>query len=150
MSVPDGAMSDYMRLLTSWKPEKIDDIEKRVSEERLHPRDAKMMLALEITGIFHGEKAAGEAADSFKRIFQQRMDPDDMPIYHVARSTLLVDFLAKNGLVSSKGEARRLIRQGGIRLSGEKVGSTAAVLDIEDGTVLQVGKRRFVGLSPSE
>lgn len=150
MSVPDRAMYSYMRLSTRWTPSKIEGIAQRISDGNMHPRDAKMELAHEITGIFHGEQAAVEAEDNFRKVFQKHGVPDEMPVYQVEASTLLVDFLAIQGLVSSKGEARRLIKQGGIRLGGKKVVRTDIVLDLRTETVLQVGKRKFASLLPGD
>ena len=150
MSVPDSAMSSYMRLATRWTPDKIGEIIQRVEDGQMHPRDAKMELAHEITEVFHGPQSAEESEANFRRVFQERKNPEVMPTYQLKGSTLLVDFLATQGLVSSKGDARRLIKQGGIRLGGEKVLSVSSVLEVRSQTVLQVGKRKFVSLLPAD
>ena len=150
MSVPDSAMSSYMRLATRWTPDKIGDLIQRVEDGRMHPRDAKMELAHEITEVFHGPQSAEDSEANFRRVFQERKNPEVMLTYHLKGSTLLVDFLATQGLVSSKGDARRLIKQGGVRLGGEKVLSVSSVLEVRSQTVLQVGKRKFVSLLPAD
>ena len=83
MSVPDMAMSKYMRLVTRWTPEEIEKIESDIDSGALHPRDAKMKLALEITEIFYGEKAATEAREAFIRVFSQGDVPEDLPEYQL-------------------------------------------------------------------
>jgi len=72
-----------------------------------------------------------------------------MPTYPVEGSINIVDLLSASGLTKSKGEARRLIQQGGVRLNGEKVKSIEEMVTVEDEAVLQVGKRKFVKLVAS-
>ena len=142
MSVPDFAMSTYMRLVTRWSPAEIDDREKSLSTGALHPRDAKMELAREIVSIFYSKEEALAAEEAFVKLFQQKETPDEMPEYEMQAGATIMDVLTGAGLVSSKSEARRMIDQKGVRLDGE-------TLDRGDEPfphpgVLQVGKRRFV------
>src|SRR5450759_2580011 len=79
MSVPDKAMGSFMRLVTRWTPDRIDELEAGLNSGTLHPRDAKMSLAREIVAIFHDEAAALAAEAAFKKVFQQKDVPDKMP-----------------------------------------------------------------------
>jgi tyrosyl-tRNA synthetase len=79
MSVPDLATGKFFRLVTRLAPAEIDTIEKEVASGTLHPRDAKMKLAREITSIFYGDGAADAAQEAFVRTFQQRETPGEMP-----------------------------------------------------------------------
>jgi len=146
MSIPDHAMSNYMNLVTRWPPQKIAEIEQALREGRLHPRDAKMMLAREIVSIFHGEEAAQKAEEHFKTVFQRRELPPEMPTLVVTGPANVVDLLAQAGMVRSKSEGRRLIQQGGVRLNGEKVQGVDTVVEVTNEAILQVGRRRFVRL----
>jgi tyrosyl-tRNA synthetase len=146
MSLPDHVMLDYFTLVTRYTPDRIAPIRKGLDEESLHPRDVKMELAREIVSIFHGDEAAQAAEEHFRTVFQEGDLPPDMPAYELEAPTNIVDLLAACGLTSSKGEARRLIQQGGVRLDGEKVQSIDDTVTIETEGVLQVGKRRFVKL----
>lgn len=145
MSVPDSAMPQYFRLVTRWSPQEIETLEKQIASGRLHPRDAKMKLAREITSIFHSEEAALAAQEAFVRLFQQKEAPQEMPVFTLRPGQTVVEVLLAAGLVSSKSEARRLIAQKGVRLDG------AALEDgdepLERTGVLQVGKRKFVRLT---
>ncbi len=145
MSLPDHVMITYFKLVTRYKPDQIDQIERDLKEGRRHPRDVKMELAREIVSIFHGEEAAQQAEAHFVRVFQQRELPEDMPTWKVDGPTPVVDIIHAAGLTKSKGEARRLIRQGGIRLDGEKIADTEFVFT-PDGKehVLRVGRRKFL------
>jgi len=146
MSIPDHAMSNYMNLVTRWTPAEIETLESALAEGGLHPRDAKMRLAREIVSIFHGDEAAGQAEAHFKRVFQKRKLPSDMPVFSVARPSNVVDLMAAAGLIKSKSEGRRLIQQGGVKLDGDKVSSIETEIDVAEDRVLQVGRRRFVRL----
>ena len=148
MALPDKAMPLYFRLITRWTPAEIAKKEKQLEVGELHPRDAKMELAREIVAIFQGDAAASIAEDHFRTVFQQRSLPADMPELRFGASRSIVELMAENGLASSKTEARRLIKQGGVRLDGEKVDDIDLVLDLNTETILQVGKRKFAKLIP--
>ncbi|NPA90172.1 MAG: tyrosine--tRNA ligase [Chloroflexi bacterium] len=147
MSLPDHVMITYFKLVTRYMPEQIEQIERDLREGRRHPRDVKMELAREIVSIFHGEDAAKRAEEHFVRVFQQRDLPEDMPEWEVSHPTRIVDIIAEAGLTKSKGEARRLIKQGGVQLDGQRVTDINAVFT-PDGRehVLRVGRRRFLRL----
>jgi len=142
MSIPDATMPTYARLVTRWKPDQILKIETDLKNNALHPRDAKMMLAKEITGSFYGDDAAVKAEDAFVRLFQERDIPEEMPEYHLKAGQTVVDVLTTAGLAASNSEARRLVQQGGVRLDGEQLDQPQAVFP--HCGVLRVGKRKFV------
>lgn len=142
MSLPDFAMGIYMRLVTRWSPQEIEAIEKDVASGVLHPRDAKMKMAGEITSIFYNDDEAKTAKENFVKMFQQKEIPDEMPEYALQDGQTVVDVILAANLAESKSKARALIDQKGVRLDG-------AVLERGDAVfphpgVLQVGKRRFL------
>ncbi|MBI5839102.1 MAG: tyrosine--tRNA ligase [Chloroflexi bacterium] len=142
MSIPDAAMGKYMRLATRWNPHEIEAFEKELESGKIHPRDAKMKLAFEITGIFYGEADAARAQDAFVKTFQQKEVPDEMPEFSLQSGQTVLDVILAAKLAPSKSEARRLLDQKGVRLDGD-------VLERGDTPfphpgVLQVGKRRFL------
>ncbi|GAB4497262.1 MAG: tyrosine--tRNA ligase [Anaerolineales bacterium] len=142
MSVPDSAMGTYMRLVTRFSPQEIAQIEKDVASGALHPRDAKMKMAKEITSIFYTDEEAVSAQEHFIKMFQQKEIPDEMPEYELKSGQTVVDVILAAGMAESKSKARQLIDQKGVRLDGEVLerGDTA----FPHSGVLQVGKRRFV------
>ena len=142
MSVPDFAMGKFFRLVTRWPPHEINSIETAIASGSLHPRDAKMKLAREITTVFYSEAEAVEAENGFVRLFQQKEIPQKIPSYSLQEGQTVLDVLLASGLISSKGEGRRLIDQKGIRLDG-KVIEMADVVFPHTG-ILQAGKRRFI------
>lgn len=148
MSVPDAALNVYMRLVTRWSPAAVQRMEEQLASGALHPRDGKMQLAHEITEVFYGADGAAQGQAHFERVFQRRELPDDMPVLAVVAGTKLVDFVVAEGLVPTKSEARRLIKQGGIKLGGVAVADTEMLLQLGEATVIQVGKRKFARLMP--
>src|SRR5215510_1423791 len=142
MSVPDFAMGKYMRLATRWSPHEIEALEKDVASGKLHPRDAKMRLALEIVSIFYGEAEAKSAEDAFVKMFQQKEVPDEMPEHPLENGQTVFDVILAAKMAPSKSEARRLIDQKGVRLDGEVL-ERGDVAFPHPG-VLQVGKRKFL------
>lgn len=142
MSVPDSAMGIYMRLVTRFNPPEIAQIEKDVASGALHPRDAKMKMAKEITSIFYTNEEAEAAQEHFIKMFQQKEAPDEMPEYELQAGQTVVDVILAASMAESKSKARQLIDQKGVRLDGEVL-ERGDVAFPHPG-VLQVGKRRFL------
>ncbi len=142
MSLPDLAMGIYMRLVTRWSPQEIEAIEKDVASGVLHPRDAKMKMAGEITSIFYNDDEAKTAKENFVKMFQQKEIPDEMPEYALQDGQTVVDVILAANLAESKSKARALIDQKGVRLDGAVLERGDAVFPYPG--VLQVGKRRFL------
>ncbi|KLU61814.1 tyrosine--tRNA ligase [Peptococcaceae bacterium CEB3] len=152
MSLPDELMIRYLELVTKVPVAEIRRLEAGLHEGKVHPRDLKMRLAREIVGIYHGEEEAARAQAEFIRMFQQKEAPDEMPEIEVGALRRpdgrleLVDLLVGSGLAPSRGEARRLIGQGGVRLREERVTDPQMIVSVNSGDVLQVGKRKFARL----
>ena len=109
-----------------------------------NPKDAKMVLALEITKIFHGEKKAQEAENHFINVFQNKKQPDKIEEFKVKKSKInIIDLLYNSGLAISKSEARRLIKQKGIKINGETIEQEKEVEINKKGIILQRGRRMF-------
>lgn len=142
MSIPDEAMAEYYRLL--------------LGEERPGgpPNEAKRQLGRRIVDRFHGEGAGAAAEERFNQVHVARGVPDDVADWAIApyigsdSEVILLPRLIGAGFELSSSEARRLIKQGGVKLDGEPVPPDALELRREDlaGKVLQVGKRRFLRL----
>ena len=143
MSIPDKAMPVYARLATEWTPDAIHNFEQGLATDSLHPRDAKMGLAKEITRVFYGGEAAAKAQEQFVTMFQQGNLPDEMPEYSLKDGDNMIDILVSQGMVQSRGDARRLVDQNGIKFNGETIEDIN--FELKAG-VLQVGKRKFLRL----
>ena len=144
MSLPDSPMPLFFKLVTRYTPAQIAEVEKGLADGSRHPRDTKMELARELVAIFHGDDKVVAAEEHFRTVFQKGALPEDMPIILITGEPMLVEFLADNKLVKSRGEARRLIEQNGVRVGGLTVTDIATRLVVEKEMVVQVGKRVFV------
>lgn len=142
MSIPDFVMEKYMRLVTRWTPNEIDELLTELNTGKVHPRDLKMKLAREIVSIFYGESDSTSAEQAFIRVFQQKETPQEMAEFLLKSGALVTEVLIESGLVSSKGEAKRLLAQKGVRLDGELLDKIDAPFPHPG--VLQIGKRRFI------
>jgi tyrosyl-tRNA synthetase len=144
MSLPDKAMPQYFRLVTRWTASEVAAIEMDITSGKLHPRDAKMKMAREVTEIFHGSEAAQQAEENFVRVFSEGNLPDekDIPVFFLRDGQSVLDVLLEGMLVSSKSEGRRLIDQRGVRLDGETL--TDPNKEFPHPGILQAGKRKFL------
>ncbi|HOV05776.1 MAG TPA: tyrosine--tRNA ligase [Anaerolineaceae bacterium] len=145
MSIPDFAMGVYFRLVTRFTPPEIAAIENGLREGTLHPRDAKMRLAREISAAFYGEDEANKAEKIFVETFQKGSVPEEIPSIRCQKEETIMDILLRSGLVKSKSEGRRLLEQKGVRFEGRII-EDPAFLPSTDG-VLQVGKRHFLKIT---
>ena len=146
MSWPDGLIGISFELCTKVSMNEVEEIYKQLEDKKINPRDLKMKLAFEITKIAHGEKQAKEAQNSFVKTVQKKEAPEAIKNYKLKITNWkLVDLLVEMGLTSSKGEARRLIKQGGIKVDGEVVSNVDMTIKLDkQGILLQRGKRGFV------
>ena len=142
MSIPDKAMDSYARLVTRWTVDEIDAFENAIKRGDIHPRDAKMILAKEITSAFFGDVKADAAQENFITLFQKGDMPDDISDYRVNGEPVLLDVLVDSGLVQSKSEGRRMVQQNGVKVDGETAADPFMVLSLP--AVVQVGKRKFI------
>jgi len=144
MSISDELMWRYFDLLSFRRTSELQELRTSVEGGR-NPRDVKFELAREIVARFHDESAATKAQSDFVSRFQQGAMPEDMPEIPLscADGPLgLADILRQSNLTASNSEAFRMIKQGAVRIDGERVEDRAA--EFGAGTfVLQVGKRRF-------
>ena len=148
MSIPDTLIYRYYELLTDVSNDELESIKTSLVTGSVNPRDLKMKLAKTIVNQYYGEEIAQKAEQEFVNVVQKKAIPDDIKEQKQAEGELLTDIAVALGFVPSKGEAKRLIQGGGIKLDGEKVSDVQAKLDYagKESVVLQVGKRNFIKL----
>jgi tyrosyl-tRNA synthetase len=147
MSIPDELIVRYYRYATFASAAEAEAMESALREGKLHPRDAKALVAERLVARYHGEEAAFAARQEFDRMFRHKQLPDDIETVTLQLPMPLVDALVAVGIVPSKSEARRLIAQGGVYVNGDRVSDLAAHLSSGE-HIVKVGKRRFVRIQP--
>lgn len=143
MSISDESMWKYFELLTDLSAPEIE----RMKTGSENPRNQKVNLAKLIIKDFHSNEDAQRAEDEFNRRFVNKEIPDEIKEMSLAAQTYkLTDLLVNTNLVASKGEAKRLIEQSGVKIEGERVSNGQAEIKInaEKSFVIQVGKRKFL------
>ena len=131
MSIPDNMISRYYSLLTDAAKDELEAIDKQLAEGSVNPRDIKMKLAFTITAEYHGEDGAKRGQDAFINVVSNKGIPD---------------VLVELKFTASKGEAKRLIQGGGVKVNGEKITDMAYTFDFAEDVVLQAGIRKFAKL----
>lgn len=144
LNLPDSVIRTYAVLVTRWEQDEIDALFAQVESGQLEMRELKHKLAWEIVSIFQGDAAANQAAEDAHRMHEGEA-PSDAPVFILTVPMNILDVLMEGGLVKSKGEARRLVEQNGVRLNGQIVTSKEQMLMPNTGEqVIQVGKRKFL------
>ncbi|MCL2334470.1 MAG: tyrosine--tRNA ligase [Endomicrobia bacterium] len=134
MSISDELMYRYYELLTQ------DDLK---AVKSMHPKEAKLDLALQITQRYHGSEEAQKAKEDFENVFAKKDLPQDLEEYKIETPSIkLSDLIVKASLAQSKNEARRLIEQGGVKIDSQKAESDFEIKSHQN-FIIQVGKRKF-------
>jgi len=141
MSIPDELIISYFEHCTRIPPKQIREYIKQLEVDTVNPRDIKVKLAKEITTIYWGKANAQKAKENFNSIFQKKEIPDKILEQKLANKNI-IDVLFRSGLAQSKGEARRLIKQKGIKINEKIIDSIDKI--VKNGDIIQKGKRYFL------
>lgn len=144
MTIPDSLIIKYFELVTDIHPDKVEKIKKDLEEDKVNPRDIKIVLAKEIVELYHGKEESKNAEEKFRKVFQQGEIPEDIKTVEVnSKDFNLADIVLDNKLVPSKKEFRRLIEQGGVKLNGERLTDINKINGLSE-IIIQIGKRKFI------
>ena len=154
MSIPDEIMVKYYRLASTVPVDQIDEIERGLAADELHPNKVKRALARNLVEAYYDAQQAQAAEEQFDLVFKKHEIPDDIPEFAADLTpndegkVYLAKLIADAGLAGSTGEARRLIDGGGVKINGESVAAKSYNVDpaLLEGAILQVGKRKFAKL----
>lgn len=152
MSIPDSLIIKYCKLLTDFSLDRIKEMESAMKDGHLNPRDAKEELAFNIVSTYHSPAEAEKACGEFRRVFSKRCLPSDISEFEIDKIRLkkgkiwIVDLLTLLGFAKTNNEARRLVIQGGVKSDGLAIRNPDEAIEVIDGMILQVGRRRFVKL----
>lgn len=144
LSIPDDLIYSWFELVTDIPVDELPKLKKRAEKD---PRDTKHKLALTITRMYHGEKAAKEAREHFEQTVINKEIPDDAPVYEYesGENVRLLDIISDTGFTESNGQTKRLMKQGGISIDDEKITDKGYEIAFDEDTefTLKVGKRNF-------
>ena len=144
LSIPDNLIYSWFELVTDIPVDELPKLKKRAEKD---PRDTKHKLALTITRMYHGEKAAKEAREHFEQTVINKEIPDDAPVYEYesGENVRLLDIISDTGFTESNGQTKRLMKQGGISIDDEKITDKGYEIAFDEDTefTLKVGKRNF-------
>jgi tyrosyl-tRNA synthetase len=146
LSIPDSLIAEYFELATDISNEELKKIKLQLKDPTVNPRNIKRNLARKLVSMYHDHKAADEAAEEFDRIFIKKELPDEVPEFNWNKGNHsgILDLLTTTNLVPSKGDARRLVLQGGVSIDGIRIDDINIIIDIKDNSVIKVGKRKFI------
>ena len=146
MSISDGMIEKYFVLAADVDVKTLTRIKKQLKDSSQNPRDIKRELARSIVALYHGDAAAIQAEQYFDRVIVNKDAPEDMDEVTLEADVSIIDLITSEGLTKSKGDARRMIQQGAVRIDGKKVDEMNFVIFKGFKGVIKVGKRRFLGV----
>src|SRR3989344_5290001 len=143
MSWTDGMIVPALEILTGMPMAEVKEIQKEMAQGK-NPKICKMLLAYKVAAVYHGVNAAIKAEENFKQVFEEKLNPDEMPSFKI-KDKNIVEVLVAAKLAASKTEARRLLKEGGVRVDGKAVKDESFEIGpiAADGAGLQKGKRHF-------
>ena len=146
MSIPDNMITRYFSLLTDATKDELEAYDKQIEDSSINPRNIKMKLAHQITEEYHGKEGADKAQEEFINVVSNKGIPEDIQEVKVEQGKNLLDLISELKFTASRGEAKRLIQGGGVKIDGEKITDMGYTISFEESVVLQAGKRKFAKL----
>lgn len=149
LSIPDELIYQYFELTTNVPNNELQSIRQDLSNKSVNPRDIKRYLARKLVELYHTQDAAVEAEKEFDNIFVKKGLPDEIQEFkldHKVNEMEILDLIVTVGFAPSKGEARRLVTQGGVTIDNEKITDIKQMVTLQGTKILKVGKRNFIKL----
>ncbi|MDP8217642.1 MAG: tyrosine--tRNA ligase [Candidatus Theseobacter exili] len=147
MSISDDMMFRYYELLTARNNSEIDKMKEDVQSGKVHPMEAKKTLSSELVERFYDKDSAVKAKQEFERVFSKKKLPSEIPEVTISNKDgdriWLVNLVRRCDLNVSNSEIRRLIKQGAVNWNGDKCSDENSEVNLQDGAILKVGKRKF-------
>lgn len=149
LSIPDDIIYTYFELATDTKSNELFNIKAQLENTNNNPRDIKRNLARKLVEMYHSKEDALQAEKEFDNIFINKGLPEELPEYEPSSDSLtILDLIVEINFAPSKGEARRLVQQGGVSIDGEKISDLYQNIVFDSEKILKVGKRKFIKLLP--
>lgn len=144
LSISDDMILKWFTLAADSDESVTQSVKKRLDDPAVNPMDVKRELARAVVALYYDDETATKAEDHFNTVVVGKGIPDDMPEYSLKGEDLIVNVLFDAGLLKSKGEARRMVKQGAVKLDSKPVDDIQTTLTPNGDQILKVGKRRFL------
>ncbi len=144
LSISDDMILKWFTLAADRDPSEVEAASKRLNDPSVNPMEVKRELARNVVQLFFDEETAQKAEAHFNTVVVGKGIPDEIPVYELDSEDLIVNVIFSSGLLKSKGEARRMIKQGAVRLDDKKIDDIQTSISPGDEQILKVGKRRFL------
>ena len=147
LSIPDSIMLSWFTLAADVNKNYLDEVSQKLEDGSINPMVLKRELARKIVKLYHDENKVIEAENHFNKVTVSKGVPDDIDDYQLKEDDLLVNIIADSGLLNSKSEARRMIKQSAVKIDGKTVTDIHHKVKTSDSFILKVGKRKFLKVS---
>ena len=144
LSISDGMILKWLLLAADAKTEVVKIAEKNLKDPNVNPMEIKRDLARRVVSLFYDDNAAEKAENYFNTIVVGKGVPDDIPEYSIKSEDLVINVIFNAGILKSKGEARRMVKQGAVKINGKSITDINTVIKPLKKQILKVGKRRFL------
>ena len=145
LSIPDDLIIKYFEFCT--RVLDFETIKLDFEKGNANPRDLKRRLAREIVEIYHTKQKAFKAEEDFDNLFIKKDIPDNIPEITLEEDSKLLDIMLNHAMVTSKGEGKRMIKQGGVKLNDVKISDINTNVSKGSESILKVGKRKFLKIN---
>ena len=144
LSIPDNIMASWFTLAVDAEDSYVDEISKKLDNNSINPMELKRELARKIVAIYYDENKALEAENHFNQVTVSKGIPDEIEEFKLTEDELLVNIIAESGLLKSRSEARRMIKQSAVKIDGKTVSDIQYKVSSSSSFILKVGKRKFL------
>ena len=144
LSISDDMIVKWFTLAADADETVVKSAESRLADSSVNPMEVKRELARAVVELYYDAETAKNAENHFNTVVVGKGIPDDIPEYTLSSEDQIINVIFNSGLLKSKGEARRMIKQGAVKLDGESIADIQATIRPSGEQILKVGKRRFL------
>ena len=144
LSIKDNMILRWYTLATDSDSSRLLRVEKKLNDPKINPMEIKRELARSIVNMYHDSEKALAAERHFDSVVVKKRVPDDIPVFNLIDEDTVVNIIHSSGLLKSKGEVRRMIKQGAVTLNGEKINDIYARISKSGEQIFKIGKRKFL------
>ena len=144
LSIPDNIILSWFNLATNIDNSELKNIEKKLESDSINPMEMKRLLARKVVELYYDSDSALDAENHFNTVVVSKGIPDNIEDFIIEEPMFLVDVIVKANMLSSKSEARRMIKQSAVKIDGNTVNDIYYKILVNENIILKVGKRKFL------